>query len=305
MKKNLLILVAVIITLVAIFVIPKNGSLKSFLQAGGGLNLSELNQKDTTQANMNVELQFNQTSNQNLEQALVIANIFHRQNGFFAGAGVVGGVSTEFGVFCPTMYFNGGLDFTNFQLEYKVGDFKRSTISTGKVDTQYSNFCTVLGEGGSVKNAMQLSFVKEGTKIGFGHQSVRSFYSFDGTWYAYAEQLICRGLTVSGGCDFGNVITGYAAAKLCSNNNIMTATANKLGTEEQNLILTYSRDNISVWGKMIVITASAWSQANQKGVHLVTGIKQGNKAMLFAELGSNFVSNQVKPYYGLGATYSF
>lgn len=303
-QKNLIVL-GILVAIAIILVAPKD-TMSFLTTAGGGINLKELNQKDSTDTEITIDLQVNQTTEQNLEQALVCADYFHRMNGFFVGAGIVGGVSTEFGVCCPTMFVNGGLDFNSYRLEAKMGDFKRGTITTGGIDAQYSNFCTVLGEGGGAKNAMQLSFIKQGFKVGFGHQGVASFYDFTGgSWYAYSEANVCKNILVSGGVDFGESTTGYAATKWCSKNNAVSVTANQLGTENKNLIVSYSRSNLSVMGKALVVTVSGWMQNTQQGLHFVTGLKQGKYGMLYAEVGSKFGQCQFKPCCGLGAVYSF
>lgn len=303
-EKNLIVLG--ILVIIAVILIAPKGSMSFLTTAGGGINLKDMNQKDTTTTSMSAELQFNQTTEQNLEQALLIGNYYRRQNGFFIGAGFVGGVSTQYNVCCPTMYFNAGMDFNTFQLECKVGKFKRCSLMTGGIDAQYSNFCIDLGEGGSAAEAMQVSFIKSGFKFGFGHQGAESFYDISGgNWYAYSEATICKNLQMSGGVDFGDNVTGYAAAKWCSNNNTLSVTANQLGTDNHSLIMTYNRDKVELWGKQMILSASLWTQAAQKGLHLVTGIKQGKRGTLYAEIGSKFCQSSFTPYCGVGATYSF
>lgn len=305
MKKNDFLLIVVIVAAIIAFVLPQKGSNSVFSFAKGGLNLKELNQKDTAQTKINVNLEFNQTTMQNLEQAVVIGNYFLRRNGLFVGAGIVGGVSTEFGVCCPTMFVNMGLDFDSYKLEYKVGNFKRTTIMSGGLDPQFANDCLSLGEGAGAVNAMQVSLITKNTKIGFGHQGINSFYQFDGAWYAYMERRFCKELSLAGGVDFNETTTGYVAAKLSQGNNALTLTANKLGTETQSFVATYNRENISVMGKTMTLSASAWGKATEQGLHLVTGLKQTKNCMLFAEVGSKLCQDQLQPYCGLGASFNF
>lgn len=223
---------------------------------------------------------------------------------FFVGADFVGGVSTEYGVCMPTMSYRAGMDFNKFQLEYKVGNFNRNMLTISGVDAQYSNFCTDLGQNASVKNAMQLSLIKGGFKGGFGHQGGSSFYEFtQGNWYAYANQQICKNLSLCGGINFGE-ISGFASAKVNSGNNNVTMTANQLGTDSQNLVVTYNRDNISVGRNKIMLSTSAWFKGAEQGLHLVASLIKG-KGTFFAQLGTNFCANGSTPYCGLGTNINF
>lgn len=306
MKKLEVIIIAVIVVVIAlIVVINPSGSTSFFSTAGGGLSLKDMNQKDTTATNVNLILQANQTTNQNLEQGLVVGNYYKGMNGFFVNSGVIAGVSTEYGICCQTMYIGTGLDFNTFQIEYKVGNFKRTGVMTGEIDPQYSNFCIDLGEGASASKAMQVSFIKGNTKIGFGHQGVSSFYDFSaGGWYTYLETPICKGLTLAGGVDINQGATGYVAAKVNTKNNQVTVTGNKIGTENQNVIVTYSRKNIAVRGKQLIMTVSAWAKQKEQGAHMVAGLIQG-RGMFFAEVGSKYCENQLRPYAGVGTSFTF
>lgn len=304
MKKSILAIIAIVVVVIIVVLAPK-GSTSLFSTAGGGLSLKDLNKQDTVTTSVGIILQVNQTTRQNLEQGLVIANYMNRKNGVFFGAGMLGGVSTEYGVCCPTMYLNMGLDFTSFQLEYRVGNFKRTGITTDGVDPQYSNFCTDLGEGASAKNAMQLSFIKRGALIGLGHQGTNSFYDFDnGFWYAFAEAPVCRNLSLAGGMNFAEITCGYVAAKMSVNDNKVTITGNQLGTEQQNVAVTYNRENIPLKRNKLTLSVSAWAKEAEQGFHFVAGLIKGN-GMFFAQIGSNLCENHVTPYCGIGTSFNF
>lgn len=307
MNRNLLFAVLAVIAIVIIVLIVPKGSVSTFFTAGGGVNLKELNQKDTTETSVCVTLQANQTTEANLEQALIAGSCYRYLNGFFIGGNVVAGASTQYGVCCPTMYFSTGIDFKHFQIEYRVGDFKRTSLMAPGVDPQYSNYCIDLGEGGSAGKAMQLSIVKGETRVGFGHQNGEDFYKLSkGSWYAYAESSVCRYLTLAGGVDLGNDITGYAAAKLTADHNCLVITGNKLGTENQNVIVTYNRNNIAVNGgkNTMIFSISGWAQKTAKGLHLTAGYNIKN-ATFFAELGSKYCADMLGAYCGVGTSWVF
>lgn len=304
MKKSVLVIIAVIVVVIIAVLAPK-GSTSLFSTAGGGLSLKDLNKKDTVTTSVGIIVQASQTTEQNMEQGLVFGNYLNRKNGVFVGAGFFGGVSTQYGICCPTMYLNAGLDFTSFQIEYKAGSFKRTGIATGGVDPQYSNFCMDLGEGASAKNAMQLSFIKRGTLIGFGHQGTNSFYDFsNGIWYAYAETPICKYVSLAGGINFAESTNGYVAAKMSVNNNKVTITGNQLGTEQQNVAVTYNRENISLRGNKMTFSVSAWAKEAEQGLHFVAGLIKG-KGTFYAQIGSNLCENHITPYCGVGTSFNF
>lgn len=304
-SKEIFGAVIAIVVMVLIAVSP-NGTKSLFSTAGGGVSLKEMNQKkDTTAFKMNMSLQFNQTNLQNLEQGLVIGNFKHQEGMFFTGAHFVGGVSTEYGVCTPVMDLTAGAYLNNSIFEYKVGNFKRTGVTTAGVDAQYSNHCVDLGEGAGVKNAMQLSFIRNGLTFGFGHQGISSFYDFSaGSWYAYTESQICKNITLAGGVNFGGEASAYAAAKVTIGNNQVTATGNKLGTEGQNVVVTYNRDNISIGRSKMMLSASAWAKDVEQGLHLVASLVKG-KGTFFAEVGCNRNEYQATPYCGVGTSFNF
>lgn len=306
MKKNLLVIVAaIIVVIVAIFLTPKDMRSGFFTAGDGGINLQDMNKKDTTTASVNISLQANQTTEQNLEQALLVGNFYKQRGLFFLGGNIVSSVSTEFGVCCPILVLNTGIDLNKFKLELQAGNFGRSNIGAIGVDPQYGNFCIGMGESASVSNAMQLSLIKGNAKIAFGHQGGDKFYNlYGGNWYAFALVPVGEVVSLSGGVDFCEKMTGYAAAKIAKGNNAITLTANKLGSQDQNLILTYNRKNIAVMGRMIMISASTWAKAKEQGLHLVAGLNRG-KGTFYAEAGSRLCMGEITPYLGLGTNFTF
>lgn len=306
MKKNEVFyaVIIIIVIVIAVFFAPK-GNMFGLFKSSGGLSLKNLNQKDTTIVSVRFSLEANQTTQQNLEQALVFANYLKQKRGFYFGAGIISTVSTAFGVCCPVLFVNAGVDFNKFKLEYQTGNFARNGIITSAIDPQYSNFCLGMGEFASVQNAMQLALIKGKTKIGLGHHGGANFYELQGgNWYTFIETPINEMFFISGGVDLGEKVTGHAAAKLLQDNNLLTLTANELGTDDKNMILTYSRKNISVLGRVVMVSASVWAKNKEQGLHLVTGVKKG-KGTFFAELGSNLCENQITPYVGLGMSLTF
>lgn len=296
-RKDLFLTIIVIMVLVIGVFIQKNSGL---FQAGGGFNLKDLNKKDTTSCSASVTLQGSQTNEQTLFQGLVFADYYNRMNGFFIGSSIVGTVSTEFGVVAPVLYFSSGLEFNNYQLEYRIGSFKRSSIGVMDLDPQYTNFCIVAGEGGGVSNSMQLSIVRGDSRIGFGHTAVNNFYQFGGgTWYGYVETPICNWLKVGGGLNFAQAVTGYVAAQVKSGNNGFTITGNNLGSESQSVVAAYNRNNIPLGKKLFNIGVSGWAKSQEHGGHFVVGIPLG-KFNIFAQAGGRIVSNLFTPYFGTG-----
>lgn len=305
MKRKEIFSVVVIILVVVVAVIwAPQGSMTRLFTAGGGISLQDLNKEDSTSAALSVTLQFNQTTAQNLEQGFVAGNYFYRHKNAFVGGAFKGGFSTGFGICCPTLYVSGGWDFGKFQIEGLIGDLKRTNITAIGVDPQYSNFCLILGEGAAVKKTMQLSFVKGAARIGLGHQGVKDFYNLsDGCWYVYGQTPLCQGLSVSGGINFADETTGYAAVKVSGNNNNVIATANNVGADNQSFILTYNRENLTIARQKMLMSVSAWVQKSARGMHLVAGLNKG-KGTFYAEAGVNSTLLS-KAYFGLGTSFTF
>ena len=304
-KKNLFYAIVAIAILVVIAVIaPKGGDNNVFTAGDGGLNLKELNEKSKSETSLSGSVSANATTEQQLFQMILIGSHTRYYDRFYLGGNMVGGLSTEFGVCTPVLYAKAGYNWDNLNLEYRMGNFKRSTIVTPMIDPQYSNYCIIMGEGAGVSNAMQLALTHKYFTFGFGHQGGSSFYRFnDGNWYAYTEVPVCKWLRFTGGADFGQSVSGFAAAKVVAGNNHITVTGNKLGTENSNVILSYARNNIAVGDGMLSVSASAWAKRAAQGIHLVTGLTKG-KATLFAEAGLKY-SNVLSPYAGLGGSFMF
>ncbi len=305
MKKSEKIVWAIVAVVIVVFVAlaPKT-NVKNIFTAGGGLSLKELNErgKDSTAVSVNVSLQANQTSMQNLEQAMIIGSLYRQHGYWYAGANFIGCASTEYGICSPVTSFNFGMKFNCFDVDYKIGNFGRNKLTTSFVDPQYGNFCINLGEGASIQNAMQLSLIAKHFTFGLGHYGGEKFYDFaTGRYYAFVESNICRYLALSGGMDINNSPSGYAAAKVTVKNNVVSVSGNKLGSENQNLIASYSRTNIAVGKKAkAAVTASGWLQGKDKGLHLVASLNKGCYT-LFAQSGIKNVS----PYFGLGGSVVF
>ncbi len=120
MKKNAIyFLVAIAAVIVMIMLAPK-GSDSLFSTAGGGLSLKDLNRKDTVTHSVSLTMNVNQTTEQSLVQPMLSANYFKRHNGFFVGASAVGAVSNQYGICCPVLFVNTGVDFNRFQIEYRA-----------------------------------------------------------------------------------------------------------------------------------------------------------------------------------------
>ncbi|MEE6207331.1 MAG: hypothetical protein VZR95_04680 [Alphaproteobacteria bacterium] len=221
----------------------------------------------------------------------------------YTGADLVGTASSQFGVMAPTIDFRCGYDFNTFKIEGKVGNFTRNNVKTAGFDPQFMNDCILFGEAAPVSKAMQLSLMYNSTNVFVGHQGGTDFYKFnDGNYYAGIEQKISN-VAVSGGMDFAETTTGYAAAKWSHSNNVVALTCNKLGSENQNFVLSYVHNNIPVCKnvKMSVGTALL-SQTEKKGLHIVTGFNTG-KLNLFAEAGGTLFNSVLTPKFGLGASY--
>jgi hypothetical protein len=297
-KDIFTIVIVAIVLVVTIVLAPEK--ISTIFTAGDGTSLKELNEKTKTESSLKITLQANQTTKANLEQGMISASYYRFERNFFIGGATVGGVSTEFGVVTPALYFDAGYNFKNFGLEARAGKFNRSSIFTPMVDPQFSNFCIVAGEGYKANNAMQVSFVKGKTRIGFGHQGKNSFYKFDGGWYGYADLPISKAITLSGGADFGEEIVGHAAGKVQKGKNMFTATVNQIGSENENIIITYNRKDIPVFGNNVSVSTSTWFKGADHGFHLVAGLLKWGTT-LFAEGG--YENSQ--PYFGLGTSINF
>ncbi len=305
MKKNAIyFLVAIAAVIVMIMLAPK-GSDSLFSTAGGGLSLKDLNRKDTVTHSVSLTMNVNQTTEQSLVQPMLSANYFKRHNGFFVGASAVGAVSNQYGICCPVLFVNTGVDFNRFQIEYRAGNFGRNAITTVGFDPQFSNFCIDMGESAAAANAMQLAFAGKNTRFGFGHQGGTSFYAFDGNWYVFAQQNICKNVSVTGGVDFAENKTGFAAAKWADQNNALTVTGNKLGSEKQNWIVSYKRNNVAVVRNFVMsLGAAFWKQTEQTGLHLAAAFAKEN-FIFFTEAGGRLAMNTLTPTAGVGISYKF
>lgn len=301
MKKNLVYFVVVVIAVVVAILINKQGF--SGMTAGnGGFSLKEMN--DTTTTSIVNFAEVNTNNEQNLAQVTSIANWEHQYgNGVFVGADIIATASTEFGIMCPTYVAKCGLDFNAFRLEGRVGNFTRNGVTTQGFGPQFSNFAIVSGEGASVSNAVQLAIISNGTKLYAGHQGGSKFYQLnDGNYYVGLQQSV-KNITVNGGMDFAETTTGYAAVKWTCKNDVFTLTGNKLGSANQNYILSYVHNNIPVCKGVVMNLGSAlYSQPTKTGLHVVAGLCKGN-VKLFAQGGGYVIENTVKPTIGLGVNY--
>jgi hypothetical protein len=304
MKKSVLKFVVAIIVIALVVVVNTIQRESDFSIAGGPRvkSLKELN--DTTKTSVIAFAQGNITTEESLYQVMTIGNWEHQySNGLYYGADLVGTVSSQFGIMCPTYDVRAGWIFNSFRLEAKVGNFTRNGVTTSGFDPQYSNFCVLLGESAPVSNAVQLAFISNKTKLYAGHQAGTSFYAFNGNYYAGVEQKISN-VTVSGGMDFAENTTGYAAVKWSANNNTITVTGNKLGAEAQNFVLSYVRSNIPVFkGIKMNVGSAFWTQPEKKGLQLVTGFNKG-KVTLFAQAGGYMQSKIFTPVGGFGVNYN-
>jgi hypothetical protein len=306
MRQKIYYFIGVVI-IVVVAVLTSQLHEGNFLTAGdGGTSLKELNEKAKEDTKIVAFAEANVDNESKLGQFTAIANWNHFYgDGFYTGADLVGTASSQFGVMAPTIDFRCGYEFNNsFKIEGKVGNFTRNNVKTAGFDPQFMNDCILLGEAAPVSKAMQLSLTYKGTNVFVGHQNGTDFYKFDdGNYYAGIEQKISD-FSVSGGMDFAETTTGYAAAKWSHNNNVVTLTCNKLGTENRNFVASYVHNNISV-GKGISMNVGGafWSQPEKKGVRLVTGFGKGC-VKLFAEAGGYFVPGTTfTPTGGLGISY--
>jgi hypothetical protein len=175
-------------------------------------------------------------------------------------------------------------------------------VTTVGFGPQFGNNCILWGEPASVSNAVQMSILTKNTKVYFGHQGGEKFYSFcDGNYYVGAEQKI-KNLSLSGGINFTEQTTGYAAGKWSYKNNTITATANKIGTEDRNFVASYVRSGISLGkGVCMSVGGTYWHQTEKSGWMIVTGLNK-KKFTLFTQAGMNIL--QGKPLFGVGLNYN-
>jgi len=301
MVKKFFYFVSVVVLVVIAIVLNNESGLN--IAGNGGWNLKDM--CDTTKTSVVAIAEANQTSDQSLAQITTIMNYEHENNGLYYGADLIGCVSTEFGIMCPTYDVRFGADFQNGgRLECKVGNFTRNSIKTSGFDPQFSNFCTVSGDPASVSNAVQLSYVLNGTKIMVGHQGGLKFYQFNnGNYYVSAEQKI-KNFAISGGLNFEeNQTTGYAAAQLKCGHSSFTTTCNKLGSDAQNFVLSYNYNGISLGkGVMMNIGSALYMQSAKSGLHMVAGFNKG-KMNIFAQAGGYKIAKAFTPLVGLGLGY--
>lgn len=308
LKEKIIIAVLAIVCLTVSVLAPKNDNI---FKCGDGMSLKELNEQkkeEQKKVNMSMSLSANQTTEQSLFQAVVVGGYSQQIGNFTFGGNVVGCVSTEFGICSPVNFVSASYAFNNSSIEYRVGNFKRTGLISAGLDPQYANHMVILGEGASASNAMQLSYNISKTKIFVGHQGGASFFRFDdGYWFTGVETNIANCLSLTGGVDMckNAPLTGYAAVKFSKNNNVLNLSANKLGTDNQNIVLTYNRNNIAVGKSNMCLTVSAWAQETMQGVHTVCGFDLGNRATLYAEAGAKFTSGDIAPYVGVGSSFVF
>jgi len=296
MKKNVCIF-AMAIIVVAIAVLTVNNS-RNNMTAGGGWNLKSM--VDTTKSNVTVIAEGNVTNEQQLGQVTGIAGWEHQYaNGLYVAFNVVGCVSTEYQVACPTNVGTFGANFGWGKVEVKCGTFARNTIKTAGFDPQFSNFTINCGENATAANATQVTLTAGGTSIYTGHKG-DSFYKFNtGNYYVGGSQKIGN-FIFGGGVDFAETKSGYAAAKWQSKNNSFTLTANNIGLESKNYILSYNRNNINVGkGFGLNISSALYKNSVKTGLHVVGGLHKGS-ATLFAQFGGYVSENVFKPVIGLG-----
>ncbi|MBR3677052.1 MAG: hypothetical protein IKN71_07975 [Alphaproteobacteria bacterium] len=304
MKKNLVYFVAIIVAVVISIVVTRFDSTNLNI-AGGGLSLKKLN-GDTTVTSTVAFAEVNTTTNkENLAQVTSITN-WERQRvgGYFYGFDIIGTASTEFGIMCPTYDARLGVDFEGFRLEGKVGCFTRNSVKSSGFDPQFANYTiAALGEPASVANCVQISYIAKNTRIMLGHQGGSKFYSFkDGNYYISMEQHI-KNLAVSGGIDFTETTSGYASVKYSAKNDVITLSCNKLGCENENYLLSYNHNNISLGkGVDMSVGSALWLQKELQGLRVVSGIGKGS-FKLFAEAGGLIQSKSFTPVLGLGMSY--
>jgi hypothetical protein len=297
MKKNV-IRFAMAIVIIAIAVFVSNSEYRNNNQtAGGGISLKEMT--DTSKCNVTMIGEANATTEQQLGQVTGIANYEHNYGWYYVAADLVGCVSTEYNVACPTCDVRLGANFNFGKVEIKSGTFARNSVKTTGFDPQFSNFTINSGENYTAANATQISIIANATKVYFGHKGSSFFKLNDGNYYAGGEQRIGN-FTVAGGMDFAEVKSGYAAAKWNSKNNSFTITANNIGLDSKNYIISYNRSNIKVGkGFGMNIASALYKNSTKTGLHVVGGLHKGS-ATLFAQFGGYVSENVFKPVIGLG-----
>jgi len=307
MKKRILTFAVAIVAVVALVVVSNLDSDNTSNKAGGlSLNLQEANaQKDTTITNIVSFAEVNQTSEEGLFQILSVGSWEHQHNGYYVGADFIATVSTQFGVVCPTYDARLGINMGNGKLEVKAGNFTRNGVKTAGFDPQFINFCTLAGEAAPVSKAVQLSYIGKSTKVMVGHQGGDKFYSFkDGNYYLCMEQAI-KNVALSGGVNFTEQTTGYAAMKWTAGNDVFTATANNICAEGQNFVISYNHANINVGkGMKMNVGCALWNQTQteKSGIQMVAGLNKG-RVNLFAQAGGYLLSPTFTPVWGLGLNY--
>lgn len=300
MKKQVLSFVAIVILIAVVVVF--NSQKQEITKAGfpTGKSLKELN--DTMKANVVGMAQANYSSEDgSLFQLMAIVNLeYQYNNGLYVGYNAIGTASTQFGVMCPTNAFFTGYNFGTSRVEAKCGNFTRNGITTAGFDPQFGNFTIILGESAAVSNAMQVAFITDGLKLYAGHQAGDKFYTLnDGNYYAGIEKCLGN-FSIGGGADFTHTIVGYADVKWSFNNNAITATANQLGGEGQNFVLSYVRRGIDLGkGVNLSLASAMWKQAEKSGCRLVAGVNKG-RFTLYTEAGGIMNTNIFTPLWGLG-----
>ena len=302
MKRNLVYFVAIIVAVIISIVVTRFDS-TNLNTAGGGISLKKLN-NDTTVASTVAFAEVNTTNKENLAQVTSITNWERERNGYFYGFDIIGTASTEFGIMCPTYDAKFGVDFEGFRIEGKVGNFTRNNVKSSGFDPQFANYAiAALGEPAAVSNAIQLSYISNSTRVMVGHQGGNKFYGFnDGNYYIAMEQHI-KNLAVSGGVNFTETTSGYAAVKYSTKNDVITLSCNKLGCENENYLLSYNHNNISLGkGVDMSVGSALWLQKELQGLRVVSGIGKGS-FKLFAEAGGLIQSKSFTPVLGLGMSY--
>lgn len=296
--KNKVFSAFIVVVLVMVMVCNNNPKENVMTAGDGGISLKELN--DTTKTKVAVFGEAN-VSDENIFHINGIVNWEHQYNNFYVGSDFIGTVSSKLGIKCPTLDAKCGYNFNTWRMEAKVGNFNRNGVTTVGFDPQFSTFCILAGEGASVSNAVQLSLSSKKTKVMVGHQGGSSFYTFDGNYYAGVEQKI-GDFAFSGGVNFTETTTGYAAAKWANKNNVCTLTCNKLGSKDHNFILSYFYNNISLCkGFAMNVGTALFGNSEQQGARLVAAVSK-DKMKLFAEVGGCLLQDVFKPMAGMGVS---
>jgi len=301
-NKTLAVVAVILVIVVSLF---KNNNTTIKCSSDSGISIKDLNEK-SVETSVSGTISANVTNEQILGQAIIASNIKKNFSNYYFGGTMVGGVCSEFGVCTPVLSIQTGYNFNNYTLEAKIGNFKRTSITTTGVDAQFGNYTCVLGEGAGVNNAMQLSLaLSKGAKFGVGYQNGDNFYTFTGgNPYVFTEFPIGKYLKLSGGADFADSVTGYAAVKAISGNNSITITSNKLGSKEQNVVASYSRSNIKVGSNEFFATTVAWFKSQEQGVHTILGLNKNN-LNLFSQLGFKVTNQVISPVFGFGTKLNF